>query len=391
MDKLIKKIDSIVIFKNVKENPVIRALRKLLLSDRGDRIEAYADFVAELFDYNYNFTEFIVDAVVTDENKYVIMKSNGEEIPEVLESCFENELRVFDEISNISTATLKKFVGYSGYLPEYVSGYDSYENDNLIDEYKSRLKDLNKVGYGIYAHNTMFRFVDGEIVPVKTPDKTSVSDLFGYEREREMLIDNTKALLEGRPAANTLLVGDAGTGKSSTVKAVANLLSDEGLRLIEINKAQISRLPEIMEIIHENPLKFIIFIDDLSFNAEDNNLGTLKAILEGGVSTNAENCVIYATSNRRHLIKETFSDREGDDIHRQDTIQEQISLSDRFGLTILYTRPSKDLYLEIVHNLAKKAGIEMDENELDIKASAFALRKGGFSPRAAKQFTNSLL
>lgn len=389
MKNLAKKLDSIVVFKNVKESPVLRAFYTLLVADFENRIELYADFVANLFDYNFNFTEFIVDSVVTDENQYVVLRSKGEEIPEVLSDCVKNEIAIFDEISRVTPEELKRFIGYSGYLPKFESGYESLEKDNLLDEYEARICDINKVGYGIYAHNTMFRYLDGEIVPVKTPDTTNVLDLFGYERERGLLIDNTNALLEGRPAANTLLVGDAGTGKSSSVKAVTNLLSHEGLRLIEINKSQIQKLPEIMDIISENPLKFIIFIDDLSFNAEDTNLGTLKAILEGGASANAHNCVIYATSNRRHLIKETFSDREGDDIHRQDTMQEQISLSDRFGLTILYTRPSKPLYLEIVHNLAQVKGVKMDENELDTKASAFALRKGGFSPRAAKQFVES--
>ena len=150
-------------------------------------------------------------------------------------------------------------------------------------------------------------------------------------------------------------------------------------------------LPLIMEEINHNPLKFIIFIDDLSFNKSEDGFGTLKAILEGSASAKAHNAVIYATSNRRHLVKESFSDRDGDDIHRADTIQELLSLSERFGLTVQFSKPNKDLYLKIVRSLAEKHGLTVDDNDLCIKAEAFALRKGGRSARAAKQFVDSLL
>ena len=146
-----------------------------------------------------------------------------------------------------------------------------------------------------------------------------------------------------------------------------------------------------METLRENPLKFIIFVDDLSFRKDDDNFATLKAILEGSASVKAPNTVIYATSNRRHLIQESFSDREGDDVHRNDTIQETMSLSSRFGLTILFNRPAKPEYLAIVHALADAKGIQMDDRELETQAAAFAIRKGGATPRAAEQFTDSLL
>ena len=146
-----------------------------------------------------------------------------------------------------------------------------------------------------------------------------------------------------------------------------------------------------MEELRNNPLKFIIFVDDLSFQKDDDNFATLKAILEGSASVKAPNTVIYATSNRRHLIRESFADREGDDIHRNDTIQETMSLSSRFGLTILFNKPAKPQFLEIVRSLAEAKGIDMDPEELEKQASAFAIRKGGATPRAAEQFTNSLL
>jgi predicted AAA+ superfamily ATPase len=197
--------------------------------------------------------------------------------------------------------------------------------------------------------------------------------------------------VEGKPSANVLLYGDAGTGKSSTVKAVANAFYSSGVRLIELRKDQMSLLPLVMEKINRNPLKFIIFIDDLSFNQNNDDFSMLKAALEGSASATADNAVIYATSNRRHIVKESFGDREGDDVHRNDTMQETLSLSERFGLTVLFSKPNKQLYLTIVKELAKRAGITMDEKELELQAEAFALRKGNRSARCAEQFINSLL
>ena len=213
----------------------------------------------------------------------------------------------------------------------------------------------------------------------------------GYESERGQVVANTEAFIEGRPAANTLLCGDAGTGKSSTVKAIANSFFDKGIRLIELRKDQLRYLPYVMGKISDNPLKFIIFIDDLAFNKSDDNFSMLKAALEGSASAKADNAVIYATSNRRHIIKETFEDREGGDVHRNDTMQEILSLSERFGLVVLFSKPNKTLYLEIIHELAKRNGIKMDSAELDIKAEAFALRRGNRSARCAEQFIESLM
>ena len=197
--------------------------------------------------------------------------------------------------------------------------------------------------------------------------------------------------MEGRPAANVLLCGDAGTGKSSTVKAIANDFFNQGLRLIELRKDQLRYLPLVMAKISGNPLKFIIFIDDLSFNQNNDDFSMLKAALEGSASATAENAVIYATSNRRHIIKESFADRDGDDVHRNDTLQETLSLSERFGLTVLFSKPDKKLYLSIVHELAERHKIQMKKEELDVQAEAFALRKGSRSARCAEQFINSLL
>ena len=238
----------------------------------------------------------------------------------------------------------------------------------------------------------MFRVSDtGEIEPIISADKTTLERFIGYADERARIIANTEAFVEGRPAANTLLCGDAGTGKSSTVKAIANSFYNKGLRLIELRKDQLSYLPYVMGKISENPLKFIIFIDDLAFNRSDDNFSMLKAALEGSASAKAENAVIYATSNRRHIIKESFADRDGTDVHINDTLQETLSLSERFGLVVLFSKPNKKLYLEIVSELARRNGVNMEKTQLELRAEEFALRRGNRSARCAEQFIESLM
>ncbi len=380
---LLCKLDSIVLFRGVSRGEVLSSLRRLLSSPEGEnRIALYADFVSALFKHGYDFGSYLMDAVSEDENDYIKLRSENSGIPAVLENCAKEELRIFGELSEITSAELKDFTGYNGYLPDFET-----TKFDFVSEYEIRALNVGSTGYGIYAKNVMFRVVDGEITPLRSPDKTKLSHLIGYESQREQLIGNTLAFLENRPCANTLLYGDAGTGKSSSVKAVANYFAPKGLRLIEMRKDQLRDIPHVMESVRDNPLKFIIFIDDLSFSADDNNFSSLKAILEGSASVQSPNTVIYVTSNRRHLVKESFSDRDGDEVHRGDTMQEQISMSERFGLVILFTKPSKQGYLEIVRGLFDEMKLQWSD-DVEVKACAFALRKGGFTPRAAEQFVD---
>jgi hypothetical protein len=226
--------------------------------------------------------------------------------------------------------------------------------------------------------------------PVEFPDAVSLEDLIGYQMQRQKVIENTQALLRGCKAANILLYGDAGTGKSATVKAVANAFAEDGLRLIELGKEQLHLLPKLLDELSCNPLKFILFIDDLSFQDSDDDFSALKAVLEGSISARSHNTVIYATSNRRHIVRETFASREGDEVHRQDTMQETISLSERFGIKVYYEKPKKDLYLEIVYGLARQYGLTLDQETLALEAERFALRKSGRSARAARQLVEQL-
>ena len=377
-------ISSLVIFKNVADGPVLSKLRAF--GEGEPTVKGYTDFVSELYKYGINFSRYMLDAACEDENINVHLKASGKPIPPMLESSLHGELRVFSILSSFTSVELKMLTGFDGFLPDFEMEKIDYEA-----EYQKRLSSINRTGYGIYARHNMFRLDGGKIVPIKCPDPVTFDRLIGYEDQRALLIANTRALLSGKPAANALLRGDAGTGKSSSVKALVNMFAPEGLRLVEIKKNELKYIPSVIEELRGNPLKFILFIDDLSFNRNDYNFTALKAILEGSASVKSDNTVIYATSNRRHLIRESFSDRDGDDVHRTDTMQELLSLADRFGLSILYAKPSRQLYLEIVHGLIKINGIDESYGDVDTAASAFALRKGGFTPRAAEQFVNSIL
>ncbi|MCD7776158.1 MAG: ATP-binding protein [Firmicutes bacterium] len=384
MTLLLQKLDSVVVFRNISDGDVISSLRRLL-SSREDRrrVRLYSDFVSALFSYSTCLGEYLSDALARDENIYVTRRAEGVEIPPTLRYCVESELSVFSELSTLTPEELWSFVGASGYLPRFDT-----EKHDFVSEYEERMKNVSVLGYGIYASSVMFHWRNGNIVPVATPDATDVSHLYCYESERQKLIDNTLSFLEGKPAANALLCGDAGTGKSSSIKAVTNLFAPRGLRLVELRKEDIRDIPAIMGVLRKNPLKFILFINDLSFSSDDDNFSALKAILEGSASVQSPNTIIYVTSNRRHLVKESFSDRDGDDVHRNDTMEELLSMSERFGLVILFVKPSKKTYLEIVHNIFMERGMPEPDEKLDVEACAFALRKGGFTPRAAEQFAD---
>jgi predicted AAA+ superfamily ATPase len=323
--------------------------------------------------------------VFEDENVYVKARSHGLEPASVIREAAERELSVFNRLAELSVDDFKNYLG-----AEYLPPFESHSCD-LALEYELRIKDAAKHGYGIFASHPMFRLDGSRLVPIGSADKSSISDFVGYEQERGRVIENTLAFLAGKPALNVLLYGDAGTGKSSTVKACVNEYFSEGLRLIELRKDQLDFLPEIMARISDNPLKFIIFIDDLSFNKSDDNFSMLKAALEGSASARSDNALIYATSNRRHIVRETFDEREGAEVHRNDAMQEKLSLSERFGLSVLFARPNKQLYLDIVHTLAERNGLDLPESELDILAEEFALRRGTRSARCAEQFVKSLL
>ncbi|MBQ2733559.1 MAG: ATP-binding protein [Clostridia bacterium] len=383
------RIGSITVFRSILETPTMKAFCGFLDTDKTvkERIALFGEFVYSLADDNYSFSDFLCRAVFTDENKYIVSAAQKAEISSVISDNAKLELQLFTSLSRLQSADLWSTLDFQYRLPRFSNTFTDF-----VDAYADRLKNVDKLGYGIFASAVMFRVENEEIVPVKSADKVDESVFVGYEEERAQVFENTEALIEGRNAANVLLFGDAGTGKSSTVKACVNRYAERGVRLIEVRKDQLFSLSHVMGRIADNPLKFIIFIDDLSFNKNDDCFSMLKAALEGSASAKTKNAVIYATSNRRHIVKESFSDRGAEnDIHHSDTVQELLSLSDRFGLTVYFERPNKALYLDIVHTLAKRHSIEIEKEKLDVLAEAFALKKGSRSPRAAEQFIYSLL
>lgn len=378
---------SVVIFKNILKDNVISSFLEVLETDedKTDKlISRYSDFVSSLYETTDDFSGYVNSLLQNDENAFVKSVAKGKASPLMLEAL-ENELCFFEKLAKITSEEISDKIKTNIFLPQWKNS-----SIKIKDEYNKKISEIRTTGYGIFAEHRMFLYKDNEIVPVKYPDPQRLSQMSGYETERQKVIDNTMALINGKPCNNVLLYGDAGSGKSSTIKAIVNEYYSMGLRLIEIKKNQLYSLADVIEKLADNPLKFIIFIDDLSFSTNDNDFGALKAILEGGVAAKTENIAIYATSNRRHLVKENFSDRNGDDIHIQDTIQEINSLSARFGLKITFSKPDKDLYLSIVENLAMQYNISIDKNELVLSAETFALRNGGRSPRTAKQFIEYL-
>ncbi|MBE5747519.1 MAG: ATP-binding protein [Clostridiales bacterium] len=389
LNAIYAKLCLCTVFRKVTQKPLFKAFEQYCLADTpNEKRKAYAAFAELVYEDGGSLTDSVIRLVSEDENVYVKCVA-ADKIPDKnIETAARKELSAFALFGALSRKDFAEDMDENeGDLPDFLS-----VNADMGGVYDERLKNLHKYGYGIFSSRCMFRLSDEkEIEPIVSADKTSMAQFIGYEEQRGKVVENTRAFLAGRPAANVLLCGDAGTGKSSTVKAVANEFFSEGIRLIEIRKDQLRYLPNVMAKVSGNPLKFIIFIDDLSFNKNNDDFSRLKAALEGSASATADNAVIYATSNRRHIIKESFEDREGDDVHRNDTLQETLSLSERFGLTVLFSKPDKKLFLSIVRELAKRNGITMDENELDIQAEAFAIRKGSRSARCAEQFINSLL
>ena len=391
LEKLALKRDSIVIFYGIADNSVISGLYFLLdlyCGDINEFLRYYAHTINSLYQSGYvNLSEYILKIILEMDNFYIRKYANSKEIPVEITDCLINELKFFQELSELTPEDFLSEIEYDGFMPKWKNS-----SVDIVGSYLERLKLVHRYGYGQYAEYKMFIFKDSKITPVKYPDTQRLDHLYGYQRERQAVIDNTLALLDGKPAQNVLLYGDAGTGKSSSVKAIVNEYADRGLRLIEITKEQLRDIPQIIDDISHNPLKFIIFIDDLTFTSGEDCFGSLKAMLEGSASARSDNVVIYATSNRRHLVKETFSEREGDDVHRNDTMQELISLSARFGLRVNFSRPDKKEFVRIAGELAKQKGLSFDEKDFELKAERFVMTSGnGRSPRTAKQFVNQLI
>lgn len=400
--ELKNKLSTLTVFKTFLESSVGSKLMTMLSFFD---LRSYSDFVIAIYEAGGDLGLCVQDYIRSGDNLFWKLffsrhnnKTNSnlsslnsitdffseENLPEEIISSCKNDLSVLQEVSQLTEkdfdSILEDIKGGAIDLPKW--------RNTVIDtekEFTNLVKGLSTEGYGIFYGNNMFNYRDGIIKPIPNADYQNPEELHGYERERELVMKNTEAFVNGNKASNVLLYGDAGTGKSTTVKTCAAYYANKGLRLVEFGKNQVHAIPEVAETLSSSPLRFIFFIDDLTFNEDDDNFYALKGILEGNVSGTGNNILIYATSNRRHLIKESMSSREGDDLHLNDTLQETMSLSARFGLTITFMKPEKDLYLSIVKKLAEEQGLVPDDDLLT-RAEAFAIRANGRSPRTAKQF-----
>ncbi len=423
-------LNSICIYRDLFKSKVLCKFYSLIDYISKDEIEIsefltiYNNFFVELINSNKNYSlkDYIIHNIIYDENLYSIEIAKGINPHELIKKSVLNDLHYLKIIAEFEASVIKEYIldkvckssfeiEIIANLPEY-KGYKQNASDlDIVNAfYGSRnwrecLEPLSifykNNGIGVFAKYKAFVWEkednNSKLKGIENADQVRFSDLIGYELEREKVVQNTIHFLKGRPANNMLLYGDRGTGKSSTVKALINEYYKDRLRLIEVPKKRLVDFPKIIRKLTGLKLKFIIFVDDLAFEDNEENYTALKAILEGGIESKPENVLIYATSNRRHLIKEKFSDRMGlqsnnmdDEVRAADTMEEKLSLSDRFGITVVFSSPDKKTYLNIVDGLVQRRGLIIDKESLHKEAMKWELWYNGRSPRTARQFVDWL-
>ena len=372
------------------------------------------------FDGNL-WQNYLTYLIITDENSFSIVSEKQGAKDGTVNDFAMNDFGIFRELFAFNFSGLEEYLGINCFtkicnyksikkhelmynrdisecvqvLSNTLAGAESDEDFfNIVTEF------YKNVGVGLFGLNKAFRISekrdnDFDFLSVSNMEKVMLCDLVGYHRQKEMLMENTESFLNGKKANNVLLYGDSGTGKSTSIKAIVNEYYSQGLRMIEIYKHQFKYISGIISRIKNRGYKFIIYMDDLSFEDNETEYKYLKAVMEGGVETKPDNILIYATSNRRHLIKETWNDKNdmehSQDLHRSDTVEEKMSLVNRFGVKINYGKPTPPEYLEIVDHLAKLNVINEDPEELHRKANAWGIRNGGISGRTAEQFIHHII
>ncbi|MGN0438513.1 MAG: ATP-binding protein [Lachnospiraceae bacterium] len=371
------------------------------------------------FDTNlwHNYLTFVM---MTNENSFTLTSEKVGANDGSVNHFAKNDFKIFKELFDYDFHEIEKELGIDCFST--ISNYKAivkkermynYNVSSKVQELSKRLencsdengffKEVTKFygdyGVGMFGLNKAFRIMNVDnkvnIFPINNTENVMLNDLIGYEIQKQKLIENTEAFVAGRPANNCLLFGDSGTGKSTCIKAIINEFYDQGLRMIEIYKHQFKDLSTVISMIKNRNYRFIIYMDDLSFEEFEIEYKFLKAVIEGGVETKPDNVLIYATSNRRHLIKETWNDRNdmerGEGLHRSDTMQEKLSLVNRFGVTINFSRPTQKEFFRIVCDLAKREpSITLSEEALCAQANQWELSHGGISGRTAQQFVNYL-
>lgn len=385
-----------------------------------DQIHKLLD-IATVYGFNKNlWHNYLTYLLVSVETPFAITCEKEGACEGSVNALAMNDFAIFKELFDYDFAVIEKALGINCFdiITNYraVAKKETRFNKNISEKVQSLSEKLEQAataedfyglvtdfykayGVGKLGLNKAFRIDHRdnqvELVPISNTELITFDDLIGYERQKQALRENTEAFVEGRPANNVLLFGDSGTGKSSSIKALINQYYDQGLRMIEIYKHQFQDLSAIIAQIKSRNYRFVIYMDDLSFEEFETEYKYLKAIIEGGLEVRPNNILIYATSNRRHLINETWKDRSDvthdDGIYKSDTMQEKLSLVNRFGCTIYYGQPDQKEFYNIVVELAHKAGLKLSDEELCAEAKKFELHHGGISGRTAQQFINYML
>ena len=377
--------EELILLKNICKNPTVDALIQAV--DHQD-IAMYTDAYASLLtvDSECSFAEFLCREILFDDNLFARQAHAGN-LRSSVSFAFAHDLMILQNLAKFITGNGSNFftesglpaIGYGKDNPLFESNWSDSKSIEKISEF------FHKNGYGMFIGHKAFTYSSGTLKPVLNPSDITLSDLKNYESEKQAVLDNVENFVRELPFSDMLLYGDKGTGKSSTVHAVLNFYAETGLRAVEIQKEQLGVINELKETLASLPFKFIIFIDDLSLEERDEKIYSLKASLEGSINAMSSNVMIVATSNRRNILKENFSDRENS-VHARDTMEEQLSLSDRFGIKVLFSSTGKQEYLSIIKQLAEDKKMDISEDTLFALAERWAIQKGGRSPRRAKQF-----
>ncbi|MDR0540188.1 MAG: ATP-binding protein [Spirochaetaceae bacterium] len=407
---------SLAVFSQVRKQPLIKAFIRLLKSllllppgaDAGKQTAilgrialAWSDFTAIFAGAGCDtFYSAVCKIIQSDENAWTSNQCVHKNEHKIIFHFVSRDLEALRLLAGFDFSALAELVKPYAELSRIadecllVNAPAAWEPFDFSPQALALL--IQKEGAGIFHNKAMF-YWRGALIPARRPDTVSLADLSGYTAERGLVIENTRRFLEGGVVNNMLLYGDRGTGKSATVKAVCNEFAPRGLRLIEVRKEDFKDIGKILDILEGRPLKFILFIDDLSFEKQDDSFTMLKALLEGGVEKQPSNIAVYATSNRRHFVKENFTDRpaglSGNDVRAFDTMQEQLSLSDRFGITVIFTSPSQDEYFDIAESIAAKRGLFSRQDAISRESFRENAAKwerwfNGRSPRTACQFVD---
>ena len=375
------------IFDGIKDDPIVNAI---LEKDNATLLRGIVRFAETEGVTEDSLREYIATLLANDENVLSMLARGQKRIGDDL--C---RLAMLD-IETVFTRLFDTKIKYkpsgnsTGYYVGYTESIRKITSSNTPNELlENLLSHYSSLGNGLLSKYIAFRY-DGELKGIENSDKANFDDIVGMEHQKKVLTDNTKAYLEGKFANNVLLFGDRGTGKSTSVKALLNMFAKDGLRVIELPKSAITKIPDLTKQLEDSPHKYILFLDDLTFERHDTEYRALKIAMEGQLQANAGNVLVYATSNRRHLIRETWADRDGGEVHVNDNKQEMLSLAERFGISLFFPAPDSKQYIEIVRVLLERNGIEMTE-EIKKEAVRWEMNYGGKSGRCAKQFVADFL